>query len=119
VRDFSLAEGFKSGGILCVFPGFEAARIEEKIRCSAAGDLFRVSLVFLAICQFLWYAVDGAVSSTPVGGFPRFSSGVMLFFAPNRKKGGVHMVTWEELIQFGLFLVALISLVLQANNKKK
>ena len=43
----------------------------------------------------------------------------MLFFAPNRKKGGVHMGTWEELIQFGLFLVALISLVLQANNKKK
>ena len=29
------------------------------------------------------------------------------------------MVTWEELIQFGLFLVALISLVLQVNNKKK
>ena len=83
-------------------------------------DSLRVhSRFFLAICQFLWYAVDGAVSSTPVGGSPRFSSGVMLFFAPNRKKGGVHMVTWEELIQFGLFLVALISLVLQANNKKK
>ena len=43
MRDFSLAEGFKSGGILCVFPGFEAARIEEKIHCSADGDLFRVS----------------------------------------------------------------------------
>ena len=44
MRDFSLAEGFKSGGILCVFPGFEAARIEEKIHCSAEDDLFRVSL---------------------------------------------------------------------------
>ena len=31
----------------------------------------------------------------------------------------VRMVTWEELIQFGLFLVALISLVRQENNKKK
>ncbi len=29
------------------------------------------------------------------------------------------MVTWQELIQFGLFLVALISLVIQANEKKK
>ncbi len=28
------------------------------------------------------------------------------------------MVTWQELIQFGLFLVALISLVIQANEKR-
>ena len=27
-----------------IFPAFEAARIKEKIRCSADGDLFRVSL---------------------------------------------------------------------------
>ncbi len=29
------------------------------------------------------------------------------------------MVTWQDLFQFGLFLVALIALVLQENNKKK
>jgi len=43
----------------------------------------------------------------------------MFFFAPNRKKGGEYMVTWQDLFQFGLFLVALISLVRQENNKKK
>lgn len=79
----------------------------------------RFVFLFLAICRIACYSSHGAVSSAPVGGFPRIFSGVMLFFAPNRKKGGVRMVTWEELIQFGLFLVALISLVLQVNNKKK
>ena len=29
------------------------------------------------------------------------------------------MVTWQDLIQFSLFLVTLISLVIQAENKKK
>ncbi len=43
-RDFSLAEGFKSGGILYVFPTFEAARVGKKIRYPAADDLFRGSL---------------------------------------------------------------------------
>ena len=67
----------------------------------------------------MWYAVDGAVSSTPVGGSPRFSSGVMLFFAPNRKKGGVHMVTWEELFAFCMVIVAIVSLVIQIHDDKK
>ena len=43
-RDFSLDESSESGGILCVFPAFGTARIGEKSRCSAAGDLFRNSL---------------------------------------------------------------------------
>lgn len=43
-RDFSLAESSESGGILCVFPAFGTARIGEKSRCSAEGDLFRDSL---------------------------------------------------------------------------
>ena len=43
-RNFSLGESFKSGGILYVFPAFGTARIGEKSRCSAAGDLFRGSL---------------------------------------------------------------------------
>ena len=29
------------------------------------------------------------------------------------------MVTWQELFQFGIFLIALIPLVIQANDKKK
>ena len=29
------------------------------------------------------------------------------------------MVTWQELFQFGIFLIALISLIIQANDKKK
>ncbi len=29
------------------------------------------------------------------------------------------MITWSELLLFGSFIIALISLVLQANDKKK
>ena len=29
------------------------------------------------------------------------------------------MVTWQDLLQFGLFIVALISLIVQINEKKK
>ena len=42
-RDFSPDEGFQSGEILCVFPALETAQLGEKIRCSAADGLFRVS----------------------------------------------------------------------------
>ena len=35
----------ESEGILCVFPTFHTAAWEQKIRCPAADDLFRVSLV--------------------------------------------------------------------------
>ena len=38
---------------------------------------------------------------------------------PYIRKGVVmDMFTWQDLMQFGLFIVALISLVLQANEKK-
>ena len=33
-----------AGNGCTIFPAFEAARIEEKIRCSAEDDLFRGSL---------------------------------------------------------------------------
>ena len=29
------------------------------------------------------------------------------------------MVTWQELFQFGIFLIALISLIIQEKDKKK
>ena len=46
MRDFSPEKGMKKGGILCVFPLFQSAFLVEKIRCSAANDLFRGSLAF-------------------------------------------------------------------------
>ena len=39
----AVKEGFQSGEILCVFPALETAQLGEKIRCSAADGLFRVS----------------------------------------------------------------------------
>ena len=43
-------------GILYVFPVFHSAWLAKKIRCPAADDLFRVSLVFSFVprCQGLW-----------------------------------------------------------------
>ena len=74
----------------------------------------------LAIPRILWYAVLGAVSSTPVGGSPRSFSGVIFFFCPQSyREGVVRMVTWQDLFEFGLFLIALISLVLQEHDNKK
>ena len=43
-RDFATDESVKNEGILDVFPAFETARMEKKIRCPAADDLFRDSL---------------------------------------------------------------------------
>ena len=45
-RDFASMEGLKSGGILYVFPAFQTAPAEQKIRHPPAGDLFRGSLGF-------------------------------------------------------------------------
>ena len=77
-------------------------------------------LFFLAIGHILCYAVTGA-TSTPVGGFPRIFSGVIYFFCPQSQREGVSVMdaTWEEIFQFCTFVVAVISLVLQANGNKK
>lgn len=45
--------------------------------------------------------------------------GVMNFFAPLDRKGVAHMVTWQELFAFCMVIVAIISLVLQVNDKNK
>ena len=42
-RDFGTGEGLENTGILCVFPIFQTERLGQKIRCSAADDLFGVS----------------------------------------------------------------------------
>ena len=90
-----------------------------------------MSRFLLAIPRILWYAVLGAVSSTPVGGSPRSFGGEITSLTPNQKKGGgasrsesnkrlpvaitplfiAYMVSWPELIQFCSFLVALIALI--------
>ena len=51
--------------------------------------------------------------------FPRFSG--VIFFAPDSKEEGViGMITWTELFAFGMFVIALISLIVQIiDNKKK
>ena len=38
---------------------------------------------------------------------------------PIAREGVVDMVTWQELFQFGIFLIALISLIIQDKDKKK
>ena len=74
----------------------------------------------LAFCRKLCYAVDGATSSTPVGGSPGFLfGGDTYLFAPVRETGGdTVMVSWSELFQFCMVILAVISLVLQ-NSKEK
>ena len=41
------------------------------------------------------------------------------FLPPIEREGVVDMVTWQELFQFGIFLIALISLIIQDKDKKK
>ena len=51
--------------------------------------------------------------------FPLIYSGVIFSCAPDRKRGGDGMVTWDGIFQFGMFIVAVIALVIQAYNNKK
>ena len=80
-----------------------------------------MSRFLLAIPRILWYAVPGAVSSTPVGGSPRSFSGVISSFAPFMIERGWRFmdVTWEGIFQFCLVIMAVITLVRQDNNKKR
>ena len=58
-----------------------------------------------------------SVLPVTVGGSP--ISGV-IFFAPESKdKGVIGMITWTELFAFGMFVIALISLIVQIIEKKK
>ena len=42
-----------------------------------------------------------------------------IFLPPIERKGVVDLVTWQELFQFGIFLIALISLIIQDKENKK
>ena len=64
--------------------------------------------------RILGYTVRGATSNGR-----RFPLSGGIFLPPIERKGVVDLVTWSELIQFGIFLIALISLIIQAKDNKK
>ena len=72
----------------------------------------------LAFFCRLWYAHAVALSKNG-GGLPSFSWGQLLSAPLIYGKGGCPMVTYSDLIQIGILIVGIISLIIQANNKKK
>ena len=74
----------------------------------------------LAIFRILCYAISGT-TSTPVGGSPVIFRGRYASLPPiNNREGVTAMnITWEEIFQFCMLVVAVINLVLQVNDKKK
>lgn len=59
------------------------------------------------------------VPPVTVGGFP-CSSGIIFFSPDPHREGVIGMITWTELFAFGMFIIALISLIVQSiDNKKK
>ena len=71
-------------------------------------------MLFVVLCDILMLVLP-----VTVGGSPRYSG--VIFFAPDSKeKGVIGMITWTELFAFGMFVIALISLIVQIiDNKKK
>ena len=69
----------------------------------------------------MWYSDDGATDKRQAGGSPpRFAEGKRLFVPSDTRKGGLRqMVTYPDLIQLGILIVGIISLFIQASNKKK
>ena len=72
-----------------------------------------IPLYKLACFVELWYIFPGAAGSS---GRPSFTGGI--FLPPDLTKGGLTMVTYSDLIQTGILVVAIIALFLQANKKK-
>ena len=61
----------------------------------------------------------GTVLPVTVGGHPQGQRGYILLIPPDERKGVCDMVTWPELLQFSLFVISLISLIVQIIEKKK
>ena len=78
------------------------------------GILSRYSLPILDFRRILCYSIRGAASNGRR--FPLLGG---IFLPPIERKGVVDLVTWTELIQFGIFLIALMSLIIQAKDNKK
>ena len=66
----------------------------------------------LAICQNAWYYVYGTAGTTAGAPLDREA-----LFAP-LMKGGMTMVTYDELFQYTLVLIAVIGLVVTVIKKK-
>ena len=75
----------------------------------------------VAIYDKLWYCHTGATDKRQAGGSPtRFAEGKRLFAPSDRKKGGQWiMVTYSDMFQFCMLIVAVISLVVKVCNSKK
>ena len=70
-------------------------------------------MLFAVLCDILILVLP-----VTVGGSPRYSG--VIFFAPDSKeKGVIGMITWTELFAFGMFVIALISLIVQIIDHKK
>ena len=67
---------------------------------------------FVGCCVILIPVLPGTVGGSPYTGgntsYPRIE-----------REGVVDMITWTELFAFGMFIIALISLVIQVIEKKK
>lgn len=63
----------------------------------------------------MWYIAIGAVDSATGGWFPGLTGALLV---PRFSKGGLPMVTYADLIQIGILIVGIISLIIQANKKK-
>ena len=65
--------------------------------------------------RILWYGEDGTTKKRQAV-VPCIVRGASCPLIP--RKGGLPMVTYSDLIQTGILVVAIIALFLQANNKK-
>ena len=76
------------------------------------------SMAGLVLCTGIWYCIVGCCRPTASGVFP-LNGG--RFFGPSvlDRKGGWLMVTYSDLIQIGILIVSLLSLIVQINQAKK
>lgn len=64
----------------------------------------------------VWYADSDATDKRQAVSFPDQIRGAS--WPPDLMKGGLTMVTYSDLIQTGILVVAIIALFIQANKKK-
>ena len=64
----------------------------------------------------VWYADSGATDKRQAVSSPDQIRGAS--WPPDLMKGGLTMVTYSDLIQTGILVVAIIALFIQANKKK-
>ena len=80
------------------------------------GKLSAFPLLFVNACVMLSLVPPAPRQAVPLD---FFGGDRLLFYPRSHRKGVADMVTWSELFQFGMFLVAVIALVFQVNNKEK